>query len=224
MTNSSLEGCIALISVSDKTGVADFTRGLVELGLEIVSTGGTFAEIDGASVPVTPIEKITGLPSSFLGGRVKTLHPSIFGGILARRDSPEDVTQLKHLEIKPVAVVAVNFYDFTGKPGNEQIDIGGPSLLRAAAKNREFCLPVPGHKYYEDALVALEKPDAYTTTAKLFASITMGQLQSLIVRFLTGFLIRKPSPKNLAITSKGFLFTFLNLRQIYFLFAILFLL
>lgn len=133
----------ALLSVSDKSGIEDFAQGLTELGFEIISTGGTKIALEKAKIAVTPVEKATGFPECF-GGRLKTLHPLIFGGILFRRDDPTHVAEAKKQKIEPIDLVCVNLYPFeatAAKPGVsreeliEQIDIGGPSLLRAAAKN-----------------------------------------------------------------------------------------
>ncbi len=133
----------AFLSVSDKTGIVDFAKGLVELGFEVLSTGGTKRALSEAGVPVTGVSEITGFPEC-LDGRVKTLHPKIHAGILAMRSNPEHMEQLKKLEIEPIDVVAVNLYPFkqtiskencTLEDAIENIDIGGPSMLRAAAKN-----------------------------------------------------------------------------------------
>lgn len=133
----------ALLSVSDKKNLVDFARGLVSMGVEIISTGGTASALRGASVTVREVAELTGFPE-MLDGRVKTLHPHIHGGILARRELPEHMAQLKAHNIKTIDMVVVNLYPFEatiGRPGCteqeaiEQIDIGGPCLIRAAAKN-----------------------------------------------------------------------------------------
>lgn len=133
----------ALISVSDKSGVVEFAKGLEELGFEIVSTGGTLTALKQSGVKAISISDITGFPEC-LDGRVKTLHPSVHAGLLARRDSDEHMKQLKKLDITPIDVVAVNLYPFKqtiSKPNVElseaieNIDIGGPTMLRSAAKN-----------------------------------------------------------------------------------------
>ncbi|MBI4285685.1 MAG: bifunctional phosphoribosylaminoimidazolecarboxamide formyltransferase/IMP cyclohydrolase [Chloroflexi bacterium] len=133
----------AIISVSDKTGVIDFARGLGQLGFEVFSTGGTQKALAEAKVPVKSISEITGFPE-ILDGRVKTLHPRVYGGILARRDMPEHMAQLVQHNITTIDLVAVNLYPFVrtvAKEGVsldealENIDIGGPSMIRAAAKN-----------------------------------------------------------------------------------------
>ncbi|MCH8852859.1 MAG: bifunctional phosphoribosylaminoimidazolecarboxamide formyltransferase/IMP cyclohydrolase [Planctomycetes bacterium] len=134
----------ALISVHDKTGIVEFARGLVELGIEIISTGGTAALLKENTVPVTLVEEITGFPE-MLDGRVKTLHPKIHAAILADRDNPEHMQQLAEQGIEPIDMVVVNLYPFaktvadpdtTFEQAIEMIDIGGPCLLRAAAKNQ----------------------------------------------------------------------------------------
>ncbi len=133
----------AIISVFDKTGVVDFAKGLSRLGFEIFSTGGTQKALEEAKVPVKSVSGLTGFPE-ILDGRVKTLHPLIYGGILARRDLPEHMAQLKKNKIETVDLVAVNLYPFVqtiSKEGVtldealENIDIGGPSMIRASAKN-----------------------------------------------------------------------------------------
>jgi len=133
----------AIISVFDKTGVVDFAKGLKKLGFEIFSTGGTQKALEEAKVPVESVSGLTGFPE-ILDGRVKTLHPIIYGGILARRDLPDHMTQLAKNKIETVDLVAVNLYPFvqtiaregvTLDEALENIDIGGPSMIRASAKN-----------------------------------------------------------------------------------------
>ncbi len=132
----------ALLSVSDKTGLVDFARGLHEQGFRLIASGGTARTLVSAGLDVTPVEKVTGFPE-LLGGRVKTLHPAIHAGILARR-TPEDLAELAQHGLAPIDLVAVNLYPFretVARPdvreedAVEQIDIGGVALLRAAAKN-----------------------------------------------------------------------------------------
>ncbi|HWJ02934.1 MAG TPA: bifunctional phosphoribosylaminoimidazolecarboxamide formyltransferase/IMP cyclohydrolase, partial [Verrucomicrobiae bacterium] len=134
----------ALISVSDKTGVIDFARQLSGLGYELVSTGGTFKTLKEAGVPVRYVTEITGFPE-ILDGRVKTLHPKVHGGILAK-GTPEHMAQLEAQDIVPIDIVAVNLYpfakvmakpEFTMEEAVENIDIGGPAMVRASAKNFE---------------------------------------------------------------------------------------
>ena len=153
----------ALISVSDKTGVVEFASGLVDLGYEIVSTGGTAKSLRDAGVPVTYISDVTGFPE-ILDGRVKTLHPSVHGGILAKR-TPDHQKQLQEQDIKYIDLVAVNLYPFrqtVAKPGVqldeaiENIDIGGPAMVRASAKNHRYVLVVVNPQRYNDILNALK--------------------------------------------------------------------
>jgi phosphoribosylaminoimidazolecarboxamide formyltransferase/IMP cyclohydrolase len=146
----------ALISVSDKRGILAFAEDLVRLGWDIVSTGGTAALLRQGGVSVTTVDQVTGFPE-ILDGRVKTLHPAVHGGLLARADMPEHVRQLEQHGIRRFDLVAVNLYPFQATiadPGVsfadaiENIDIGGPSMLRSAAKNFEFVLPVVDPKDY----------------------------------------------------------------------------
>ncbi|MBH8556012.1 bifunctional phosphoribosylaminoimidazolecarboxamide formyltransferase/IMP cyclohydrolase [Nostocaceae cyanobacterium CENA357] len=135
---------LALLSVSNKTGLIDLARRLVEeFDFDLISSGGTATTLKDAGLPVTKVADYTGSPE-ILGGRVKTLHPRIHGGILARRDVPEDITDLENNQIRPIDLVVVNLYPFEetiAKPGVtlaeavEQIDIGGPAMLRASSKN-----------------------------------------------------------------------------------------
>jgi phosphoribosylaminoimidazolecarboxamide formyltransferase / IMP cyclohydrolase len=133
----------ALLSVYDKSGIVELGRGLVDLGYEVVSTGGTLAALEAAGVAVTAVSDATGFPE-ILDGRVKTLHPHIHGGLLARRDDPAHMRALEAHQISPIDIVVANLYPFAetvARPGVapadalEQIDIGGPAMIRAAAKN-----------------------------------------------------------------------------------------
>jgi phosphoribosylaminoimidazolecarboxamide formyltransferase/IMP cyclohydrolase len=140
----------AIVSVSDKTGLADLARTLVSAGVELVSTGGTAKALAAEGLPVVNVSDVTSFPE-MMDGRVKTLHPAIHAGILARRDRPEDLEALAGQDIRPVDIVVVNLYPFARAASNpdtpfdglvEEIDIGGPSLLRAAAKNFRHVLVV----------------------------------------------------------------------------------
>ena len=124
----------ALLSVSDKTGLVDFARGLVDLGYELVSSGGTHAQLVDAGLAARKVSEVTGA-DEMLDGRVKTLHPVIHGGILANRSEPSHMEQLADREIAPIDLVVSNLYPFVAAPGIENIDIGGPTMVRAAAKN-----------------------------------------------------------------------------------------
>jgi phosphoribosylaminoimidazolecarboxamide formyltransferase / IMP cyclohydrolase len=153
----------ALISVSDKRGIEDFARRLSRMGFEIISTGGTARTLTEAGVRVVSVSEVTGAPE-ILGGRVKTLHPKIHGGILADLGDPDHVEQLVEQDIGPIDLVCINLYPFeesvaSGAPEKEaieQIDIGGPAMLRAAAKNFGFVIVVPSPEVYEEVLAALE--------------------------------------------------------------------
>jgi phosphoribosylaminoimidazolecarboxamide formyltransferase/IMP cyclohydrolase len=153
----------ALISVSDKRGVVDFAKELAALEVEIVSTGGTRKTLAEAGIPVVHISEVTGFPE-ILDGRVKTLHPAIHGGILARRSDPAHVRTLAEQHIAPIDLVAVNLYPFrqtAARPGVswdeliENIDIGGPSMVRSAAKNHEDVLVVVSPEDYDGVLAWL---------------------------------------------------------------------
>jgi phosphoribosylaminoimidazolecarboxamide formyltransferase/IMP cyclohydrolase len=156
----------AILSVSDKTGLADFARGLVARGVELISTGGTAKAIAGEGLPVRNVSDITGFPE-MLDGRVKTLHPAVHAGILARRDRPDDLAAIAAQHIEPIDIVVVNLYPF-GKAADdpdtpfdalvEEIDIGGPSLLRAAAKNFRDVLVVVSPDDYPKVLSGLARP------------------------------------------------------------------
>jgi phosphoribosylaminoimidazolecarboxamide formyltransferase/IMP cyclohydrolase len=133
----------AIISVSDKSGVTEFARELSRLGLEIFSTGGTKKALSDAGVSVRSVSEITGFPE-ILDGRVKTLHPAVHGGLLAKRNLPEHMQELERNNIQPIDMVVVNLYPFvqtvsregvTPDEALENIDIGGPTMLRASAKN-----------------------------------------------------------------------------------------
>ena len=155
----------ALLSVSDKSGLVEFARGLVERGFDLVSTGGTARALQQAGLPVTAIADVTGFPE-MMDGRVKTLHPLVHGGILARRDRPDDLASARAHGITLIDVVVVNLYPFVNAASNpatpfdaliEEIDIGGPSMVRAAAKNFDGVLVVVSPKDYDDILAQLDR-------------------------------------------------------------------
>lgn len=164
----------ALISVSNKEGVVEFASGLEKLGYEIISTGGTYKTLAEAGVKVMKVADITGFPE-ILDGRVKTLHPKIHGGILARR-MPEHLQQLAENQIDTIDIVVVNLYPFRetiSKPGVsveeaiENIDIGGPSMVRSAAKNHEDVIVVVRPEFYWPILKELETEGDITKTMRL---------------------------------------------------------
>ncbi|CAN5150740.1 hypothetical protein BH18ACT14_BH18ACT14_02380 [soil metagenome] len=155
----------ALISVFDKTGLDEFARGLHELEVEIVASGGTAAFISDLGIPVTRVEELTDVPE-MLGGRVKTLHPRIHAAILARRDVPEDLEALREQDIRPFDLVCVNLYPFQRVTAQrnvreenavEMIDVGGPTMLRAAAKNFVHVAPVCELGRYRSILAELRR-------------------------------------------------------------------
>ena len=161
----------ALISVSNKEGVVEFARQLHEAGVEIISTGGTMKAIKEAGIPVTYVSDVTGFPE-IMDGRVKTLNPYIHGGILAVRDNAEHVAQMEEHGIKGIDLVAVNLYPFKetiAKPdvtlaeAIENIDIGGPAMVRASAKNFKFVTIVTNPAKYNEAQEAFAHTAAYDT-------------------------------------------------------------
>ncbi|EKT80398.1 bifunctional phosphoribosylaminoimidazolecarboxamide formyltransferase/IMP cyclohydrolase [Rhodococcus opacus M213] len=152
----------ALVSVYDKTGLVELATGLHKAGVELVSTGSTAAKIADAGIPVTPVEALTGFPEC-LEGRVKTLHPRVHAGVLADTRKPEHLAQLEELGIEAFQLVVVNLYPFTQTVASgatpdecvEQIDIGGPSMVRAAAKNHPSVAVVVDPARYDDVLAAV---------------------------------------------------------------------
>ena len=156
----------ALLSVTHKDGLAEFATFLHANGVELVSTGGTLKFLENAGLPVTAVSDVTGFPE-ILGGRVKTLHPHIHSGILADKDNPEHLAVLKEKGIKAFDLICVNLYDFESalakglKPREaiEEIDIGGPCMLRAASKNFHSILVLPGTKWYATAMQEMKEHD-----------------------------------------------------------------
>ena len=154
----------ALLSVSDKTGIVEFARQLEELGYEVVSTGGTARTLQENGIAVTGISDVTGFPEC-LDGRVKTLHPAVHAGILAMRSNPEHMAQLEKLGITPIDVVAINLYPFkqtilkdgvTLEEAIENIDIGGPTMIRAAAKNWQDVAVIVDPADYDSVIEGLK--------------------------------------------------------------------
>ncbi len=155
----------ALLSVSDKTNLVDFARGLSARGYELVSTGGTARTLAEAGLTVTAVSSVTGFPE-MMDGRVKTLHPAVHGGILARRHRPDDLEALEAQGIVPIDVVVVNLYPFARAAADpsttvdaliEEIDIGGPTLVRAAAKNFRDVMIVVDPSDYREAMEQLDR-------------------------------------------------------------------
>src|SRR6202161_3616233 len=157
----------ALLSVSDKTGIVEFARGLADLGVEIISTGGTAGQLSSAGVPVRSITDLTGFPE-IMDARVKTLHPKLYAGLLAVRDNEEHLQAAQEHAVEFVDLVCVNLYPFertaaarghTDSEVIENIDIGGPTMIRAAAKNFGFAAPVGSPASYDAALAELRESD-----------------------------------------------------------------
>src|SRR3954451_14795271 len=155
----------ALISVSDKTGVADFAKSLAGLGVEILSTGGTASALREGGIEVTDVSEFTG-QEEILGGRVKTLHPRLHAALLARRGDREHMATLEREGIEPIDVVCVNLYPFEQTVAGhevahevavENIDIGGPTMIRAAAKTHESVAVVVKPESYDAVLAELEE-------------------------------------------------------------------
>jgi phosphoribosylaminoimidazolecarboxamide formyltransferase/IMP cyclohydrolase len=157
----------ALLSVSDKTGIVEFARGLAQLGIEIVSTGGTLRELADAGVPVRSVSDLTGFPE-IMDGRVKTLHPKLYAGMLAVRDDAGHLQQAEEHDVEWVDLVCVNLYPFERTAAMrgveereviENIDIGGPTMIRAAAKNYRYVAPVVSPESYDAVLAELRESD-----------------------------------------------------------------
>lgn len=188
----------ALISVSDKTGIVDFARKLEKLDIEIISTGGTAKTLKEAGIKVTNVSDITGFPEC-LDGRVETLHPRIHGGLLAVRDNEDHMRQMKELGIEPIDMVVINLYPFKKtieKPGVtlaeaiENIDIGGPAMLRASAKNYKYVTVVIDPSDYETILEEIKENGevSYITKLKLAQKVFehTSQYDRLISDYLEG--------------------------------------
>jgi len=167
----------ALVSVSDKTNITEFARELANLGVEILSTGGTARTIKAGGVPVRDVSEYTGFPE-MMDGRVKTLHPKIHGGLLAMRDNEEHVSQAKEHGIEFIDMVVVNLYPFEStiaKPdvelaeAIENIDIGGPTMIRSAAKNYRYVAVVTDPNQYESVIAELKENDGALSDETKFA-------------------------------------------------------
>ncbi len=161
----------ALVSTSDKTGIVEFAKGLAEFGVEMLSTGGTAQQLADGGVPVRPVSDYTGWPE-MLDGRVRTLHPKIHGGLLALRDNPDHAQQMQQHGIEPIDMVIVNLYPFEQTVANpdvtledaiENIDIGGPSMLRSAAKNYRSIAVICNPARYEAVLAEMREQDGSLT-------------------------------------------------------------
>ncbi len=203
----------AILSVSDKTGLVELAKGLSARGVELISTGGTAKALAAEGLPVIGISEVTGFPE-MMDGRVKTLHPNVHGGILARRRRPDDLAAIAAQSIQPIDIVVVNLYPFAKAAANpdtpfdalvEEIDIGGPSLVRAAAKNFRDVLVVVDPADYPRVLEALDRPGgpsiefrfdlmkkAFSHTAQYDGTIAM---TLLAVDATGGAMTRKPMPQ-----------------------------
>lgn len=201
----------ALISVSDKTNLIPFARKLSELGVEIISTGGTAKLLQEAGIAVTGISEVTGFPE-ILDGRVKTLHPAIHSGLLAVRDNPDHQRQLDELAIAPIDFVVVNLYPFkqtVAKPdvtyaeAIENIDIGGPTMLRAAAKNHAYVTVIVDAADYDTVLAELEANGSTSaeTRRRLAAKVFRhtAAYDALIARYLSEQ-VGEPLAENFTVT------------------------
>ena len=183
----------ALVSVTNKEGIVEFCKGLVELGYEIVSTGGTLKKLNDEGVNAIPIDDVTKFPE-MLDGRVKTLHPMVHGGLLFRRDLESHVNTVKEYGITPIDLVCVNLYEFekalkAGKPMAEMIeniDIGGPSMIRSAAKNFKDVLIVTDVRDYDKVLEAIKEDKAdfdFRLNLAYKAFSTTGAYDAMISRY-----------------------------------------
>jgi phosphoribosylaminoimidazolecarboxamide formyltransferase/IMP cyclohydrolase len=192
----------AILSVSDKTGIVDLARALEQHGIEILSTGGTAKHLTDAGIKVTPIAQWSGAPE-ILGGRVKTLTPKVFGAILHDRDNADHLADVARLDIPPIDLVVVNLYPFestidkegvTLQEAIEQIDIGGPSMLRAAAKNHRHVLPLCDPKLYDEFMAQIDNVnDEFRLKCAIAVFDLTSRYDTAIARFLSrgG---RAPSP------------------------------
>ncbi len=203
----------ALISVSDKTGIVEFARELSSLGVEIISTGGTARALAEGGVPVIPIDDVTGFPE-MLDGRVKTLHPAVHGGILARRDMPDHMAAIDSHGIKPIDLLCINLYPFAKTIANpdvhleeaiENIDIGGPAMIRSAAKNHDSVTVLVEPADYDVVLDELRSTGKTTLeTRRRLAARAFGhtaKYDSLIAGFLAErFIGREAFPASLELS------------------------
>ncbi len=202
----------AIISVSDKTGVVNFARELYSLGFEILSTGGTAKILNEANIPCTGVSDVTGFPEC-LDGRVKTLHPAIHGGILAMRNNPEHMKQIKALGIEPIDIVCINLYPFKEtilkenvslETAIENIDIGGPTMLRAAAKNWQDVAVIVDPADYQTVIYELKESGKISDKTKFrLAGVVFehtAQYDALICNYLRNKRSDFTLPDNLTLT------------------------
>ena len=189
----------ALISVSDKTGLTEFATGLTALGWEIISTGGTAGALRKAGVAVKDVSAVTGFPE-LMDGRIKTLHPAVHGGLLARRDHPEHLAAIQQHGIAPIDLIAVNLYPFRETAARrsiqpedviEQIDIGGPAMLRSAAKNFHSVYVIADPADYTRVLEALKAGDDDLDLRRLLAGKAYAHTSSYDAAIATWFSIQR---------------------------------
>ena len=206
----------ALISVSDKTGIADFARELQSLGVEIISTGGTAKALRDAGIEVREVSDVTGFPE-MMDGRLKTLHPKIHGALLGLRDKPEHVSAMREHDIEPIDMVVVNLYPFeqtirrkdvTREEAIEQIDIGGPAMIRSAAKNARDVAVVVLTKHYGSVLDELQKNGGSLSlnTRNLLAQEAFAQTSRydmIVTAYLSGAFPRTRDESKAVKTSAG---------------------
>jgi len=200
----------ALVSVSDKTGIIEFCKALVATDIEVISTGGTKTALDNAGVPAISIDEVTGFPE-MMDGRVKTLHPKIHGGLLGRRDLATHMNAMKEHDIAPIDYVVVNLYPFketiqksdvTWEDAIENIDIGGPSMLRSAAKNHDSVTVVVDPSDYERVLEEINNGGTTLETRRALAAKVFrhtAAYDALIADYLTKA-VGEENPEKLTLT------------------------
>ncbi|RUM37580.1 MAG: IMP cyclohydrolase [Desulfobulbus sp.] len=200
----------ALISLTDKSGIEDFARALTELGVEILSTGGTAKKMRDNSIPVTDVSEFTGFPE-MLDGRVKTLHPLVHGGILNQRENADHKKQCREHGIKPIDIVAVNLYAFEKTVADpdcsladavENIDIGGPTLLRASAKNFRDVTVIVDPSDYDQVLKEIRATGNTTLKTRFRLAVKVFQLTSTYDTTIADWLVKVDVEKNAYFTGK----------------------
>ena len=188
----------ALISLTDKSGIEDFARALTELGVEILSTGGTAKKMRDNGIAVTDVSEFTGFPE-MLDGRVKTLHPLVHGGILNQRENADHQQQCQEHGIKPIDIVAVNLYAFEKTVADpncsladaiENIDIGGPTLLRASAKNFRDVTVIVDPADYAQVLAEIKETGNTTLKTRFKLAVKVLQLTSTYDTTITDWLVK----------------------------------
>jgi phosphoribosylaminoimidazolecarboxamide formyltransferase/IMP cyclohydrolase len=188
----------ALISLTDKAGIEDFARALTDMGVEILSTGGTAKKMRDNDIPVTDVSEFTGFPE-MLDGRVKTLHPLVHGGILNQRENPDHQEQCREHGIKPIDIVAVNLYAFEKTVADpncsladaiENIDIGGPTLLRASAKNFRDVTVIVDPADYEQVLSEIRATGNTTLKTRFKLAVKVFQLTSSYDTAIADWLVK----------------------------------